>query len=77
MFKGYKRPKWKWRKLFKGSADIHLEEKEDATILRYSVNAQIGGKLAQLGSRLIDSTSKKLAENFLLILYKLLILKLC
>ena len=48
----------------KGSADIHLEEKEDGTILRYSVNAQIGGKLAQLGSRLIDSTSKKLAGKF-------------
>ena len=48
----------------KGSADIYLEEKGDSTILRYSVNAQIGGKLAQLGSRLIDSTSKKLAGKF-------------
>ena len=48
----------------KGSANITLEEKNDSTILKYSVEAQIGGKLAQLGSRLIDSTSKKLAGKF-------------
>jgi carbon monoxide dehydrogenase subunit G len=36
----------------------------DATILTYEVDAQIGGKLAQLGSRLIDSTAKKLAGQF-------------
>ncbi len=48
----------------KGSANINLEEKDETTILKYSVEAQIGGKLAQLGSRLIDSTSKKLAGKF-------------
>ena len=48
----------------KGSANIQLEEKDNSTILKYSVEAQIGGKLAQLGSRLIDSTSKKLAGKF-------------
>ena len=35
-----------------------------ATLLTYVVNAQVGGKLAQLGSRLIDSTAKKLADQF-------------
>ncbi|MNJ02192.1 Carbon monoxide dehydrogenase subunit G (CoxG) [compost metagenome] len=34
------------------------------TLLRYDVKAQIGGKLAQLGSRLVDSTAKKLAQQF-------------
>ena len=34
------------------------------TVLHYDVDAQIGGKLAQLGSRLIDSTAKKLAGEF-------------
>ena len=48
----------------KGSANIKLEEKDNSTVLKYSVEAQIGGKLAQLGSRLIDSTSKKLAGKF-------------
>ena len=41
-----------------------LEENADGTVLRYNVDAKIGGKLAQLGSRLIDSTSKKLAGKF-------------
>ena len=40
------------------------DRSKKSKILRYSVNAQIGGKLAQLGSRLIDSTSKKLAGKF-------------
>ena len=44
--------------------NIQLEKKDNSTILKYSVEAQIGGKLAQLGSRLIDSTSKKLAGKF-------------
>ena len=41
-----------------------IEKQENSTVLKYSVEAQIGGKLAQLGSRLIDSTSKKLAGKF-------------
>jgi hypothetical protein len=44
---------------------VRLEsESPDVTILHYEVDAQIGGKLAQLGQRLIDSTSKKLAGEF-------------
>ena len=48
----------------KGGADVKLEEEGDITILNYDVTAQVGGKLAQMGSRLIDSTSKKLASQF-------------
>ncbi|MBD8874747.1 SRPBCC family protein [Roseibium polysiphoniae] len=49
----------------KGGAVVRLEEDgPDATILHYDVDAQIGGKIAQLGSRLIDSTSKRLAGEF-------------
>lgn len=47
-----------------GSADVHLAEDGDVTILTYTANARVGGKLAQLGSRLIDSTSRKLAGQF-------------
>ena len=48
----------------KGGADVTLKEDSGDTILSYVVNAQVGGKLAQLGARLIDSTSKKLAQQF-------------
>ena len=49
----------------KGGAAVKLrEESADVTILFYEVDAQIGGKLAQLGGRLIDSTAKKLASEF-------------
>nr|WP_314090438.1 carbon monoxide dehydrogenase subunit G [uncultured Shinella sp.] len=48
----------------KGGADVRLTEDGDGTILAYDVKAQIGGKLAQLGSRLIASSSKKLATQF-------------
>lgn len=48
----------------KGGADVSLEADGDATILRYQAKADVGGKIAQLGSRLIDSTSKKLAGQF-------------
>ncbi len=49
----------------KGGALVKLsEDGPDATILSYEVDAQIGGKLAQLGGRLIDSTAKKLASQF-------------
>jgi hypothetical protein len=48
----------------KGGADVTLTEDGPDTILRYTVKAQIGGKLAMLGSRLIDSTAKKLAGQF-------------
>ncbi|KEQ03929.1 MULTISPECIES: SRPBCC family protein [Pseudorhizobium] len=48
----------------KGAADVVLIEDGDETILRYAAKAQVGGKLAQLGSRLIDSASRKLAQQF-------------
>ena len=48
----------------KGGADVKLTETGEGTQLNYNVDAQIGGKIAQLGSRLIDSTAKKLANNF-------------
>jgi uncharacterized protein len=48
----------------KGGADVTLEDVPEGTKLSYAVKAQIGGKLAQLGSRLIDSTVKKLADQF-------------
>ena len=49
----------------KGGADVTLTaDGPDKTILRYEAKADIGGKLAQLGSRLIQSTSKKLAAKF-------------
>jgi hypothetical protein len=48
----------------KGGADVTLVADGDTTILSYDSKAEIGGKLAQLGSRLIQSTSKKLAAKF-------------
>jgi carbon monoxide dehydrogenase subunit G len=48
----------------KGSAAVTLTEDGDETILRYQTKAQVGGKIAQLGSRLIDSSSHKLASQF-------------
>jgi len=48
----------------KGGADIALEEAGDDTILRYTAKAQVGGKLAQIGARLIDATAKQMADQF-------------
>ena len=48
----------------KGSSAVSLEEDGDATVLRYAVNAQVGGKLAQVGNRLIDSAALRLADEF-------------
>lgn len=48
----------------KGGANVTLEEVDEGTKLIYSADAKIGGKIAQLGSRLIDSTAKKLADQF-------------
>ncbi|MEM6848455.1 MAG: carbon monoxide dehydrogenase subunit G [Pseudomonadota bacterium] len=48
----------------KGSADVQLAEDGADTILSYQVRARIGGKLAQLGSRLVDTTVKKYAADF-------------
>jgi uncharacterized protein len=48
----------------KGSAKVSLDDAGDETVLRYGVQAQVGGKLAQIGSRLIDATSRKYADDF-------------
>ena len=48
----------------KGGADVTLTVDGDATVLKYEAKAQIGGKIAQLGSRSIQSTAKKLAGKF-------------
>ena len=49
----------------KGGADVLLsEDGPDTTLLKYAAKADVGGKIAQLGSRLITSTSKKLAGQF-------------
>ena len=47
-----------------GSADIMLTEKDGTTNLTYKVNVSVGGKVAQLGSRLIDGVAKKMADYF-------------
>jgi carbon monoxide dehydrogenase subunit G len=49
----------------KGGAKVFLTDDDDgATMLKYAVHAQVGGKLAQLGARLIDATAKQMAEQF-------------
>ena len=49
----------------KGGAKVALEETgPEQTLLKYDVKAQVGGKLAQIGARLIDGTAKKLADEF-------------
>jgi carbon monoxide dehydrogenase subunit G len=48
----------------KGAAAVHLSDKDGGTLLKYDVEAQIGGKLAQLGQRLIAGAAKKMADDF-------------
>jgi len=48
----------------KGGAKVELSDVSEGTKLSYSVDATVGGKLAQIGSRLIDSTAKKMANDF-------------
>ena len=48
----------------KGSAKVRLVPEDGGTRLEYTVHAQVGGKIAQLGSRLIDGVSKKMADDF-------------
>jgi len=47
-----------------GQANVKLEDFEDGTKLTYEVEANVGGKIAQVGSRLIDMTAKKMADIF-------------
>ncbi|PHQ70454.1 MAG: carbon monoxide dehydrogenase [Sneathiella sp.] len=48
----------------KGGADITLTDADNGTLLSYEVTASVGGKMAQIGSRLIDGTARKLASEF-------------
>lgn len=48
----------------KGGADVHLTAIDEGTLLKWEAKADIGGKMAQMGSRLVKSTSKKLAGEF-------------
>lgn len=48
----------------KGSAKVALEEDGGETVLSYTADAQVGGKMAQLGSRLIQGTAQKMADEF-------------
>ena len=47
-----------------GTAKVQLSDDGEATMLRYEVAAQVGGRLAQLGGPIIDATAKQLAKNF-------------
>ena len=47
-----------------GEANVKLEDHQDGTKLTYEVEANVGGKIAQVGSRLIDMTAKKMADIF-------------
>jgi carbon monoxide dehydrogenase subunit G len=48
----------------KGGAEVRLADRDSGTHLTYVVNAQVGGKMAQIGARLIDATAKSIAEQF-------------
>jgi carbon monoxide dehydrogenase subunit G len=49
----------------KGAATVRLvADGENATVLSYTVNSQVGGKLAQIGARLIDATARQMADEF-------------
>jgi carbon monoxide dehydrogenase subunit G len=48
----------------RGAAKVRLTPKPEGTLLTYTVEAQVGGKIAQLGARLIDATAKSMADQF-------------
>jgi len=48
----------------KGGATVSLRDDNGETVLSYKVDANVGGKLAQIGSRLIDATARQMADNF-------------
>jgi uncharacterized protein len=48
----------------KGAAKVRLSPAPEGTLLTYTVEAQVGGKIAQLGARLIDATAKSMADQF-------------
>ena len=50
--------------MVKGGATVRLVQEADATVLHYEAHAQVAGKLAQIGSRLVDMAAKKMADDF-------------
>ena len=48
----------------KGGATVALSEENGETVLRYGAQGQVGGKLAQIGSRLVDGVARKMADEF-------------
>lgn len=48
----------------KGGAEVRLIDQDAGTLLTYTVEAQVGGRIAQVGARLIDATAKSMAEQF-------------
>jgi carbon monoxide dehydrogenase subunit G len=48
----------------KGGAEVRLLDQGAGTLLTYTVEAQVGGRIAQVGARLIDATAKSMAEQF-------------
>lgn len=48
----------------RGSAEVRLQETEDGTLLSYDAKFQVGGKLAQVGSRLVLGATRKMADDF-------------
>ena len=48
----------------KGSANVVLDEEGDVTVLRYTADFQVGGKLAQVGARLVSGVTRKTADDF-------------
>lgn len=48
----------------RGAADVWLSGASEETLLRYAIRASVGGKLAQVGSRLIDGAARKMADDF-------------
>jgi carbon monoxide dehydrogenase subunit G len=48
----------------KGSAQVNLAEEDGGTLLKYTAQAHVGGKLAQIGSRLVGATARKMADDF-------------
>jgi uncharacterized protein len=48
----------------RGAADVALDQAGNGTLLRYTVNARVGGKIAQVGQRLVDAAARQMAEEF-------------
>jgi len=48
----------------RGSAQVQLAPEGEATLLTYQVKANVGGKLAQIGSRLVDAAARKISQDF-------------